>query len=145
MNTATMISFVIAQALVVGCNSRAGSQTAAALSQTAPPSAVMPTAAAAPRVEESPIPRPPAGSSLEEDPKAIAAVKERGARTAAADIKAGKLRILEYGASRASTDVKTGLPTLPIPCCDMTGQVSAETAAYNQVIRDWRAKHIGSK
>lgn len=143
MNTFAMLSCMIGQALVVGCTLPGGPPSSAVPAQLAPPSAVIPPAV--PGSEGSPIPRPPAGSSLEEDPRAIAAARERGARTAAADIKAGKLRILEYGASRASTDLKTGLPTLPIPCCDMTGQVWAEADAYNEVMRGWRAKHVESK
>lgn len=145
MNPALTLSFMITLTLVAGCGTRGGPQAAGARSRTLPASAATPPTAAAPLAEQSPIPRPGPGFSLVPDPDAIAAVKERGARTAAADIKVGKLRILEYGASHASSDAQTGLPTFPVPCCDMTGQVSAEADAYNQVMRDWHAKHLDSR
>jgi hypothetical protein len=140
MKAATMVLIVIAVALVVGCSRREGPQALADRSQAAPTFALTPPPEAASPSDESPIPRP-AQFSVNQDPKVMEAVKQRGARTAVADIKAGKLRILEYGASHASIDAQTGLPTFPVPCCDMTGQVWAELEAYNQVMRDRHATH----
>ncbi len=95
--------------------------------------------------EASPLKSPqlPADDS----PQTLAAAAKMGAETAAADIKAGTFRILEYGEPRQITedtkDPQTGYRILPVAGCKVTKTLRAEADAYNQAMRDWHAKNPG--
>ncbi len=97
--------------------------------------------------EDSPI------SSLQvstnNSPKCIAAAKERGAATAAKDIKAGKLRILHFGqpwsANKPLVDEATGYRVQIIADCIVGKEFAAEVEAYNRSMREWHAKAKSSE
>lgn len=83
--------------------------------------------------------------SADNNPAAVAAAKERGAATAAKDIKAGTLRILYYGipwsVGRPLVDDATGFRVQIIGGCTVTTPFSAEVQAYNDAMREWHAKN----
>ena len=88
--------------------------------------------------DESPIVSPTISS--DNSPAAIAAAKERGAATAAKDIKAGTLRILYYGipwsVGRPLVDDGTGYRVQILGGCTVTTPFSAEVQAYNGAMRE---------
>jgi len=92
--------------------------------------------------DDSPIQSSP--TLKDASPKALATAAQRGASTAAADIKAGKLRILEYGGlvGFVTKDPQTGFRMLAVAGCHYNAQVQAEADAYNQVMREWHAKNL---
>ena len=95
-------------------------------------------------VLESPIPPPRDGESSSS--AAVAAAKERGAQSAARDIKSSILRILDYGAplppnTGRRVDRDTGYPLESIAGCVVTERFVAEVDAYNNAMRKWHAKH----
>ena len=91
--------------------------------------------------DESPIKSSP--TSKVSTPEALATAAKFGATTAAADIKAGKLRILEYGGITGliTKDDETGFSILSVAGCHYTAQVQTEADAYNKVMREWHAKN----
>ena len=93
--------------------------------------------------DESPIKSSP--TSKDSTLKTLAKAAKLGAATAATDIKAGKLRILEYGGvsnSLITKDDETGFSLLLVAGCHYTAQVEAEADAYNKVMREWHAKNL---
>ena len=72
---------------------------------------------------------------------------EVGRKQAAADIKAGKARILYYGkpwsADKPLVDEATRLPVEVISGCTITEELRARVNAYNAAIREWAAKRRG--
>lgn len=75
----------------------------------------------------------------------LAIAKSGGAAMAKNDIQAGLLRLLDPG-KLASTgapvmDALTGYQIQGISGCDISEALQAEVAAYNQIMRDWRARN----
>ena len=101
------------------------------------------TAVVTAKPEESPL------KSLrllaDDSPYTIAAAAKMGAETAAADIKAGIFRILEYGMRRPITedtkDPQTGFRIQSVAGCKINETLRAEVDAYNKVMREWHAKN----
>ena len=92
--------------------------------------------------DESPIVSK--GISTDNSPAAVAAAKERGAATAAKDIKAGTLRILYYGkpwGGKTLIDEATGYRVQILDGCDVTSPFVAEVEAYNSAVRAFQAKN----
>jgi hypothetical protein len=93
--------------------------------------------------EQSPIAS--AEVSTNNSPKAIAAAKERGATSAAKDIKAGKFRILYFGkpwsAGKPLMDDATGYRVEIVAGCVVGEEFVAEVEAYNGAMRTWHSKH----
>lgn len=92
--------------------------------------------------------RPPistASQTADSSPTDLAAASVRGKSSAAADIKAGKLRILYSGIpwsqGKPLFDDATGYRVEPLGGCAETTQFRAELDAYNQAMRDWRKQH----
>jgi hypothetical protein len=96
--------------------------------------------------DESPISSP--DISADNSPAAVAAAKERGAATAAKDIKAGTLRILYFGmpwsGGKPLVDGKTGYRVQIVGGCDVTEPFVAEVEAYNRAVRAFHAKNPSS-
>jgi hypothetical protein len=88
-------------------------------------------------------------TSIDSNPEAIATAEEHGAKSAAADIAAGRFRILEYGERRqiteATKDPETGFRILPVAGCKVPALVRAEADAYNKAMRDWHARSLSAK
>jgi hypothetical protein len=93
--------------------------------------------------DESPI----SSTSISNDnsPAAVAAAKERGAATAAKDIKAGTLRILYFGkpwsADKPLVDDATGYLVQVLAGCVVTEPFVAEVEAYNIAVRAFHTKN----
>ena len=91
---------------------------------------------------EAPIASP--AISTNHSAKAVAAAKERGAASAAKDIKAGKLRVLYFGkpwsVGRPLVDDVTGYPVEIVAGCSVTEEFVAEVEAYNNAMREWQSK-----
>jgi hypothetical protein len=92
--------------------------------------------------ETSPIISPEI--STNNKPEAIAAAKKLGKQSAQRDIKAGAFRILYYGkpwsTGKPLVDETTGYRVQIIAGCSVSEPFIAETAAYNQTMRDWHSK-----
>lgn len=81
--------------------------------------------------------------STDNSPAAVAAAKERGAATAAKDIKAGTLRILYYGkpwGGKTLIDEATGYRVQIVAGCDVSEVFVAEVEAYNSAVCAFHAK-----
>jgi peroxiredoxin len=80
----------------------------------------------------------------EKRPEAVLKAKERGAATAAADIKAGRAVILYYGRpwsqGKPLVDDATNLRVVVIGGCFASEAFVTEVGSYNAAIRDWYAK-----
>jgi hypothetical protein len=93
--------------------------------------------------DESPI----SSTSISNDNSsaAVAAAKERGAATAAKDIKAGTLRILYFGkpwsAGKPLVDDGTGYRVQVLAGCVVTEPFVAEVEAYNSAVRAFHTKN----
>jgi hypothetical protein len=83
--------------------------------------------------------------SADNSPAAVAAAKERGAATAAKDIKAGALRILYFGkpwsVGKPLVDDATGYRVHVVAGCVVTELFVAEVGAYNSTVRAFHAKN----
>ena len=92
--------------------------------------------------DESPI----TSQEISEDnsPAAVATAKERGAATAAKDIKTGTFRTLYFGkpwsVGKPLVDDATGYRVQPVAGCDVDKPFAAEVHAYNSAMRDFHAK-----
>lgn len=97
--------------------------------------------------EESPISS--AAISTDNSPAAVAAAKDRGAATAAKDIKAGILRVLYFGEpwslNKPLVDDATGYRIQIVEGCVVTEPFVAEVEAYNSAMRAFHAKSAASK
>jgi len=95
--------------------------------------------------ERSPISSPQI--STNNNPKAVAAAKDRGAKTATKDIKAGVLRILYFGEpwsrGKPLVDETTGYRIQIVAGCEVGQSFVAEVDAYNRTMRDWHKKTRG--
>src|SRR3954468_12080284 len=94
--------------------------------------------------QQSPITPPSAGESGSR--QTLAAARERGARSAHADIKRGAFRILDFGGpllpgATNRRDSQTGYPLVSIWGCIVTERFTTEVEAYNGTMRAWEAKH----
>ena len=94
--------------------------------------------------EQSPIPPPRGGES--ESRQALAAARERGARSAHADIRRGVFRILDFGGplppgTRRRIDPQTRYAMESIWGCELTERFTTEVEAYNSTMKAWHAKH----
>lgn len=93
--------------------------------------------------EESPITSPPISEDY--SPAAIVAATQRGAATAARDIKAGTFRILHFGipwpVGKPLIDEFTGYRVQTVAGCVVSKPFVAEVEAYNEVMREWHPKH----
>ena len=80
----------------------------------------------------------------EKGPEAVMKAKERGAATAAADIKAGRPVILYFGKpwsqGKPLVDDATNLRVVVIGGCFASEAFVTEVGSYNAAIRDWHAK-----
>lgn len=87
---------------------------------------------------------PVAETSVSDSPQAVKAAKERGAKLAAKDIKAGEQRILYFGkpwsGGKPLVDETTGYRVQIVGGCLASDQFDAEVQAYNKTMRDWHAK-----
>ncbi len=96
-------------------------------------------AAAPPRTEPQRVKAPQA--SLEKGPVAVKKARERGAATAARDIKDGRPVILYYGRpwsqGKPLVDDATKLPVVVVGGCVVSEVFVAEVEAYNTAIRAW--------
>ncbi len=95
-------------------------------------------------VGQSPIPPPDNGDR--ETASALAAARERGARSAQTDIQRGIFRILDYGAplppnSGRRVDPQTHYSLESIGGCVVSRRFAVEVEAYNDAMRAWHAKH----
>ena len=83
--------------------------------------------------------------STDNRPAAVAAAKERGAATAAKDIKAGTLRMLYFGkpwsVGKPLVDDATGYRLQVLAGCVVTGPFVAEVDAYNSAVRAFHTKN----
>lgn len=72
-------------------------------------------------------------------------LEEKGRDRAAADIKAGRLRILYYGLpwsmGKPLIDDESGLAIEIVEGCDVMPEFKAETDAYNASMRQWAKEH----
>src|SRR6202030_2679943 len=90
--------------------------------------------------DEPPIPPPRAGES--ESAHAVRSARERGVRSAQADIKRHVFRILDYGEplppdTPQRVDLKTLYRVESIAGCEVTKRFVAEVDAYNDAMRAW--------
>jgi hypothetical protein len=96
--------------------------------------------------EESPIVS--TAISTDNSPAAVAAAKERGAATAAKDIKAGRLRILYFGkpwsVGKPLVDDVTGYRVQILADCLVTAPFVEEVKTYNETMRQWHLKNATS-
>ena len=92
--------------------------------------------------DESPISS--TAISTDNSSAAVAAAKQRGAATAAKDIKAGTLRILYFGkpwsVGKPLVDDATGYRIQILAGCDVTEPFAAEVQAYNNTMRAFHTK-----
>jgi len=83
--------------------------------------------------------------STDNGPAATTAARERGAATAARDIKAGTLRILYFGKpwsmGKPLVDDATGYRVQVVAGCVVGQPFAAEVEAYNGAMREWHAKN----
>jgi hypothetical protein len=83
-------------------------------------------------------------NAAERGPEAVLKAKERGAATAAADIKAGRPVILHYGRpwsnGKPLVDDATNLRVVVVAGCSVSEVFVTEVGSYNAAIRDWCAK-----
>jgi hypothetical protein len=91
--------------------------------------------------EKSPIISP--AVSIDRSPKAIAAAKQHGQKSAEKDINAGEFRILYYGkpwsVGKPLVDDITGYRVQIVAGCDVSEPFVAEVTAYNNAMRDWHS------
>ncbi len=93
--------------------------------------------------DQSPILPPRDGET--ESPHALAVAKERGVRSARADIERGVFRILDYGeplppGTSRRRDPQTRFPLQSIWGCEVTERFTTEVEAYNDTMRTWHTK-----
>src|SRR6266513_2940862 len=87
--------------------------------------------------DESPIPPPREGES--ESAQAVASARERGVRSAQADIRRGVFRILDYGEplppdAGQRIDLETRYRLESVAGCEVTKRFAAEVEAYNDTM-----------
>ena len=95
------------------------------------------------RGEDSPITSAPI--SADNSPAIVAAARERGAASAASDIRSGNFRILYFGLPWSSgkrlVDEATGYRVQVVEGCVVGEPFAAEVESYNRAMREWHAKH----
>ena len=140
MRTTRILAFTMSTVLAAPGSDRP-TDIAAVVSRPVVTAVQSPVSGAEKPTNDSPIAETPMDDIL----KAVKAAKDRGAETAAGDIKGGKLRILYFGkpwsGGKPLVDESTGYRVQIVGGCVVSDSFVAEVDAYNRAMRDWHAKY----